>query len=83
MSNHRDIQYVTSQLRLKGFLTPSDHCEECGRLTKTETHHYNYDNPLNFLWLCKTCHINKHRDTMFLNTKPIHSEPRGSLYTYC
>lgn len=81
--NHQVIRYITRELISKGFIVMLDYCEECGVVSKTETHHLNYDNPFNIICLCHTCHINKHRNTMFNNTKPIHSEPRGSLNTYC
>jgi len=34
-------------------------CQECGEPAE-ERHHDNYDEPLDFMWLCRQCHKEKH-----------------------
>ena len=73
----QEIRYITRQLVKKGFITMTDYCEECGKQGKTETHHYNYDNPFNLICLCRECHMNKHKDTMFLAYDRSSSKSKG------
>lgn len=38
-----------------------DKCKFCGSLESLERHHPNYNEPLNVVILCKTCHQNFHK----------------------
>lgn len=41
-----------------GNITKPSICESCGKENaRIEGAHYNYDEPLNVRWLCKSCHI--------------------------
>src|SRR3990167_5954890 len=40
-------------------ITKPNKCLSCEN-TKVEAHHNNYKFPLKVIWLCKTCHANKH-----------------------
>lgn len=40
-----------------GKLIRAPQCERCGKKTKTEGHHHDYDKPLDAQWLCKKCHM--------------------------
>lgn len=64
--SHQEVRYITKQLIKKGFIEIATHCELCGKEGKLQSHHYNYDNPFNLIWLCNDCHLAKHKDTMFL-----------------
>jgi hypothetical protein len=35
-------------------------CEDCG-LSKSEAHHEDYSKPFEVIWLCRPCHLAKHR----------------------
>jgi hypothetical protein len=44
-----------------GLLHRPANCEECGKKTKIDAHHHmGYDRPLDVLWLCRQCHVDKH-----------------------
>ena len=47
-----------------GILERPNHCESCEKICFTEAHHhrgYNADHCLDVLWLCKKCHVKKHK----------------------
>ena len=44
-----------------GKLVRPDICEACGGGGPIESHHHDYDRPLDILWLCRSCHTDQHR----------------------
>ncbi|MFA5695916.1 MAG: hypothetical protein WC917_00420 [Bacilli bacterium] len=50
----------------KGNLIKPHVCTKCGEESKLIAHHpyYNYDNPLDVIWLCNTCHIYAHQEEL-------------------
>ena len=46
-------------------------CSDCGA-EKTDAHHSDYDKPLEVIWLCKSCHRQKHNPVL-----PPHSPSRA------
>ena len=45
----------------KGILIRPKKCSRCNEDNKTiRAHHPNYSNPLNIIWLCKSCHQREH-----------------------
>lgn len=41
---------------LNGNLKRPEYCSQCGELCKPHAHHKNYQEPLNVIWLCSSCH---------------------------
>jgi hypothetical protein len=47
--------------KLRKVLVKPDSCSVCGRQdTRIVAHHTNYDEPLNVVWLCSSCHKKEH-----------------------
>jgi len=46
----------TSNRAIKNNIIKREPCEFCGISYNIEGHHHNYNQPLNVMWLCKTCH---------------------------
>jgi len=45
-----------------GRITKASVCELCKKNKRIEAHHHKgYENPTQVQWLCRACHINKHR----------------------
>lgn len=44
----------------KGEMVPKN-CERCGA-EKTVAHHEDYSKPLDVMWLCQPCHIQRHKE---------------------
>lgn len=44
----------------QGKLISHDVCEKCGGTSNVEAHHENYSEPLNVVWLCRSCHMKRH-----------------------
>ncbi len=44
----------------RGELIPPKNCQECGKESKLDKNHDDYDKPLDVRWLCRACHKNRH-----------------------
>lgn len=44
-----------------GKLFKPDFCYLCGDKCEPQAHHEDYSKPLEILWLCPTCHANRHK----------------------
>jgi hypothetical protein len=48
-----------------GILHRPKYCEQCGKAGRIDAHHHKgYDFPLEVLWLCRQCHVDKHQEAM-------------------
>jgi len=45
----------------QGRILRPDKCQKCGKACKPDGHHWDYDLPLDVIWLCKMCHNALHR----------------------
>lgn len=45
-----------------GKLVKPTRCSQCSSNEKIEGHHYDYDKPLDVIWVCQPCHNNIHRE---------------------
>ena len=52
-------QLISDYIR-NGWLTKKS-CEKCGEI-KAEAHHEDYSKPLDIQWLCKKCHMARHKE---------------------
>lgn len=53
--------YAISDAIRKGKMVRGEICECCQIHGKMEAHHEDYDKPLEVVWLCKSCHVKRHR----------------------
>lgn len=44
-----------------GEMERSDQCQKCGSFLEVIAHHESYIHPLLVLWICRECHIARHR----------------------
>jgi hypothetical protein len=44
-----------------GKLEKPDCCDGCGLDRRLEAHHEDYSKPLQVVWLCRSCHLRRHR----------------------
>ena len=58
-------------LRDQGKLVAPKHCELCHAKANTAAHHTDYGQPLNVIWLCKTCHGKTHHYDHPLNPRNV------------
>lgn len=58
--DRKNCIYVLNALLKAGLVKP-DKCEICKGLEDTQSHHPDYSNPFEFIWLCKRCHAFIHR----------------------
>jgi len=56
----RAHQKVRQALK-KGLLVRPETCSNCGALERIQSHHENYEFPLEVTWLCQPCHKRLHR----------------------
>lgn len=54
----RNLLY--SEIRAKRIIKPCI-CEGCNTENILQAHHFNYNEPLNIIWLCRKCHSVLHR----------------------
>jgi hypothetical protein len=50
---------MVAMAKVNGLLVPQP-CSKCGNNYKVNAHHENYDEPLNIIWLCPSCHRLRH-----------------------
>jgi ribosome-binding protein aMBF1 (putative translation factor) len=53
----------------KGILVKPLYCELCGSTIKIEAHHYDYNKPLDVIFVCSKCHHQLHKDTREIQRK--------------
>lgn len=51
---------IVSNAIKKGILVRPENCSQCFQNVFCEAHHPDYDEPLNVIWLCRTCHKSNH-----------------------
>lgn len=51
---------VLSAIRSGKIIKPK-RCTECRRTVKIDGHHEDYSKPLDVIWLCRACHLRRHR----------------------
>ena len=44
-----------------GKLVKPQECFECGAVARLDAHHEDYSKPLDVVWLCRSCHLKKHK----------------------
>jgi len=45
----------------KGLIERGSMCQDCNKEGKMEAHHIDYSKPLEVQWLCRRCHMKRHR----------------------
>lgn len=45
----------------KGVLIRPESCSECGTAGEVQGHHEDYTKQLDVMWLCRACHMKRHR----------------------
>lgn len=50
---------VTNALN-RGIISKPTLCSSCSSKSNIEAHHYDYNKPLDVMWLCRKCHIDIH-----------------------
>lgn len=78
-SKQKKAQHLIEKALNNGAITKPDSCSKCGvNYTFTDgrsaiqAHHYDYDKPLDVIWLCQKCHHEWHK-----NNTPINYEEEG------
>jgi hypothetical protein len=51
---------VRRAVKSKKIIKPES-CSVCGNISKLQAHHSNYNEPLNVIWVCITCHVAIHK----------------------
>ena len=51
--------FINMRIR-RGLLVRPDHCSKCGKETRVDGHHEDYDKPAEVEWLCRSCHMTRH-----------------------
>lgn len=60
VSNYMRSHNYISKAIASGKIQRLNYCEVCGRIGKTEGHHYSYAEPKYVIWLCPVCHKQYH-----------------------
>lgn len=50
---------------VSGELLKPDNCTNCLVPARLDAHHDDYSKPLDVIWLCRTCHANRHKELAF------------------
>ena len=59
--NKHEVYSIYNKALNNGKLVKNSFCEFCGLNTdKVDGHHYDYDKPLDVIWVCKNCHPKLH-----------------------
>jgi hypothetical protein len=56
--------YTLGNAVRSGKVTRPDGCWHCGSTQNIEAHHVHYDLPLDVVWLCRSCHVKAHKQTV-------------------
>ena len=48
-------------LQTIGAIYKPETCHDCGRKVLLEKHHEDYSDPANVTWICRLCHVKRHR----------------------
>jgi hypothetical protein len=54
------LRQATRDAIRRGVIKVPDYCAECGAKTKLDCHHQEYDDPIDVVFLCATCHDKRH-----------------------
>lgn len=64
------VHRIYNQALYNKKLIPAKICENCLRTDNNiHGHHFDYDKPLDVVWLCATCHIKVHCESKFIGEK--------------
>lgn len=61
LPKHNAHKLVMYAVKL-GLLTKPENCVKCGLKIRIEGHHEDYSKPLEVQWLCKVCHVARHKE---------------------
>jgi len=66
-SRKRNQKKVKAQNKLNkavqyGRVVKPERCEHCNEVKDLDGHHYDYDKPLDVIWLCRSCHMKEHSE---------------------
>jgi len=64
VAKHREKQNARSMLNYHvrvGNVVKPKKCEKCKKQKKLAGHHFNYNEPLRVVWVCRGCHADIHR----------------------
>ena len=53
----------------KGVLVRPSACGDCGLACKPDAHHDDYSHPLNVIWVCRRCHVQRDRARQLLDAE--------------
>lgn len=56
------VRILTNRAIELELLARPESCETCGESGRIEAHHYDYNKPLDVIWVCSVCHGKIHRD---------------------
>lgn len=60
-TEHERARYRLRNAVTRGKLVRPGACQECGAEGKVDGHHPDYTKPLDVMWLCRRCHMKRHR----------------------